>query len=246
MDEKLYHTELLIRYLDGELDETEHLALEARLHSDEALKEELNRLKTSMQAINFYGIAQQVAAIHREEVKHPIHSGAKIVRMTTRKWIAIAASVLLFISGAGLLYISNLSNDKVFKEAFVDYSAAGIRSNVSSSPVKTAYQQNDYTTVFNLSKTSTLDEEDQLLIALARFKTNDFIGAIEQLSAIAASRSKFKQDAEFYLAMCYLKTKKYDAALQVMNAIHNDKNHLYHERITGKEIREVELLKWKQ
>ena len=80
---------------------------------------------------------------------------------------------------------------------------------------------------------------------MAYLKTNYFSEAIVQFVAVTKSDNQYKADAEFYLAMAYLKTKNYAAALPLMQKIHDDKNHVYHERISSKQIREVQLLKWK-
>src|SRR4051812_30157307 len=57
--------ELLMRYLDGELSDSEREEFEQQLQQDESLQQELESLQLAKQAVISYGLKEQVAAIHQ-------------------------------------------------------------------------------------------------------------------------------------------------------------------------------------
>jgi hypothetical protein len=246
MDENLHNTELWLRYLDGELDQDEKQKLEQQLAADELLRSELEQLKVSIAAIRYHGIQQQVAAVHQEVVKQKSSGKVAGMRSRVRSVLAVAASVLIIILGASIFYIAGLSNDKVYNEAYVDFTLSASRSGDTTSAINEAYAVNDFNNVIALSKTkASLSDQQKLLVGISNLKIGNYTDAIAQLADVTKSNTSYKSDGEFYLAMSYLKVKNYDAALSIMKKIHDDPNHLYHERITDKQLREVRLLKWK-
>jgi hypothetical protein len=57
--------------------------------------------------------------------------------------------------------------------------------------------------------------------------------------------SPYKEDAEFYLGISYIKSRDYDKALDLLEPIENNKDHLYHNQVKPSLIRHIHMLKWK-
>jgi len=247
MDKNLPDTELLIRYLDGALAAEEKSEVEERLRTEESLRDELENLRFSIGAVKLYGIHQQVATIHQEEVHHRKTAPGRVVSMRTgfRQVISIAAVFLLLLTTTLVIYTVTLSAGKVYNEAFVSYTPSTLRSAEAASALEQAYQNKNYQKVIALSKTTTPNEEEQLLVGLAYLQTGQYNAAIRQLSAIRRSSGEYAQDAEFYLSLAYLKARRFAEARTILKAIRDDKSHLYHDNVSTKQLVDLELLKLK-
>jgi tetratricopeptide (TPR) repeat protein len=53
------------------------------------------------------------------------------------------------------------------------------------------------------------------------------------------------EEAEYYLALAYIANKDFDLALPLLNKMHDNPDHKFHDRISAKLIRQVKMLKWR-
>lgn len=248
MDEFVPTDELLMRYLDGNMDAEEKARLESRLQTDEALRNNVERLTLSVAAVQLYGLHEQVGRIGREELAAVQPAHARVVTMQSRlkRVFAAAAVLILLLGGTFAVYTANLSGSSVYESAFVDYTIANTRSEgTTAGSLVQAYQQGRYADVLELRKGLNLSAEEALLVGISQLKAGQYGEAIEQLAAISQGKGKYHQDGEFYLAMAFLKAKKYKEALSMLEAIHQNKNHLYHSRISTKDVYDAKLLQLK-
>jgi hypothetical protein len=246
MDETFHTDELLIRYLDGELSAEEKTALEERLRTDKALQEQLTHLQVSVQAIRQLGTTEKVQAVHAEMMKE-LKAGNKgnVVPFTrlVRYTMAVAASILVLFAGVRLYLNAQLSPEKLYNETFVDFNVSAARgSNEGLSQIETHYQQKAYETVIGDVRSVRMDAKDSLLVGLAYLHQNHTTQAIGIFQTLASTANNFQQDAEFYLSLGYLKNKEYNKALPLMQKIHNNPSHLYHDQLTDDVVKKVEKL----
>jgi anti-sigma factor RsiW len=66
MENSPEHTEKIIQYLDGELTGSELAEFEKLLTSDNTVRDELDNLGLARDAVQSYGLRQQVSAVHQE------------------------------------------------------------------------------------------------------------------------------------------------------------------------------------
>ena len=249
MNDLLHSDDLLIRYLDGELNGQEKSELEERLQTDKALQDELTKLKVAVQAVKHLGTTQKVGDIHQQMMRElkPVKNARllpfnKIVRYT----MAVAASLLVLFIGVRIYMSAQLSPEKLYNEAFVDFNASGTRSiNSKQSEIEKHYQQKDYTTVTNSTRSIHLDAKDSLLIGLSYLQTEHTSQAISIFQRLAYSANDFQQDAEFYLSLSFLKNKDYDKALALAEKIEASPAHLYHQQFNDDLIEKIKELKEK-
>jgi hypothetical protein len=259
MDEGLLNDENIQRYVDGEMSPSEREQFEGQLAHNEALKEAVARAQLTIKAVQYAAIADRVKNIHHRLApsltQHAVTSNThRIVPFRTRMLritLAVAASVLIIVLGAGAHYVYQLSPDTLYNETYIPYSLSGTRSAESAqvSSIESAYQQKDYKSVIAYAQGKNLTGAQRLLTSLAYLQLNQAPAAIEQLNALlqtSPTGSSLRQDAEYYLALAYLKNKQYDKALPLMQAIHQNTDHPYHDQFTSRTIREVQLLQWKQ
>lgn len=237
--------EILMKYLDGEMDQTEKEMFESQLQTDAELQQKLQSLQVAVASVKQYGTTEKVKSIHSEMMRElsSIHEEGKVIpiRRFVKYSLAIAASIIIILVGVNLFTSSQLSSDKLYNEAFVDYDASAVRGNENQTEVAKLYQDHNYASVVEKANAQNLSQKDSLLVGLSYLKTNKLPKAINWLNAISL-QNPTKQDAEFYLAMSYLKNKNYSEALSLMEQIHSNPYHIYHNQFTDDFINKVSKL----
>ena len=61
----------------------------------------------------------------------------------------------------------------------------------------------------------------------------------------AAGSAVFRDEAEYYLALTYIRNRDFDFALDLLRNIAENQGHLYNKQVTVNLIRQVKLLKWR-
>ena len=245
-------SQTLVQYLDGELPGAEKQQLEENLRTSSSLQGEYENLLLTREAIRFGGLQQQVASIHQdmmEELRTPvkkISSFRKIVRYS----VAVAASLLLIVGGYLAYNFYTLSPNGIFASNYQSYELSSVRDgNTVLSPVEKAYQEKNYKLVAQLGAAS-VDTKEEFLAAMSDIELNNNTAAISMFKKIiavdhAVTSNLFKDEAEYYLALTYIRNKDYDFALDLLHVIHDNPNHVYNGKVTNKLIRQVKMLKWR-
>lgn len=247
-------SEKLVQYLDGELLMAEKISLDKQLAADEALQNELESLQSTREAVRLYGLRQKVVVIHEqmmEERKAPVKR-ISAVRKTIRYSVAVAASLLLLIGGYWAYNFFTLSPDKVFASNYRSYELVTVRDgdNNEASLIEKAYLEKKYTEVIGTTFDRPYTTKELFLRAMSYSELADNPKAIDEYKKVIAQNeisktSSFSQPAEYYLALSYILNRDYDFALDILKKIQDDPNHLYHEKISNKLIRQVRMLKWR-
>jgi tetratricopeptide (TPR) repeat protein len=253
MDNSTFNmNELLIQYLDGELTGREKLELETRLSSDKALQEELENLQLTRDSVRLYGLKEKVSSIHEQmmnEISAPIRKmnpGRRFVQYT----LAIAASLLLIFISIQAYTFFTLSPGKLFSQNYQSYELNTVRGNeTGQTAIEKAYQEKKFDEVIHLSQNS-IDIESNFLAAMSNMELKNYPKAIDKYKQVialneTANTNTFKDESEYYLSLAYLQNKNYKQAYDLMQKIHNNPDHLYHEKISNKLIRKVKWLKWR-
>jgi hypothetical protein len=245
MPESLHNDDLLLKYLDGEMDAKEKMEFEEQLQNDAELKLRLQNLQLAVTSVQQFGTAQRVKAIHKEMMQElrPVQREAKVISMkkALQYTLTVAASILVIIVGINLFSSSGLTSEKLYNQAFVDYTVSGVRGNGTVNTIEKLYQDKDYKGLIKKSASQNLSQGDSLLVGLSYLKTDQLSEAIDWLKAISG-QSRVKVDADFYLALAYLKNKNYGEALTRMEQIHSNPNHVYHDRFSDEYINKVKEL----
>jgi hypothetical protein len=241
----LDNDETLMKYLDGEMNQTEKDLFESQLQKDMSLKERLESLQLAIASVQQYCINEKVKSIHSEMMQElsPVHREAKILPMKriVRYGLAVAASIIVILVGVNLFTASRPSSEKLFNEAFVDYDASGSRANEQQTDIARFYQNQKYNNVIDKAGSQKVSQKDSLLVALSYLKARQTSEAIEWFKSISI-QNPVRQDAEFYLALAYLKNKNYSEAFKLMEQIHSNSNHVYHDQFSDDYISKVKNL----
>ena len=236
--------DMLIQYLDNELDPQERLLVESQLSADAALQEQLERLRVAKQAFKQYARRQQVGAIHAEMMKSRKPAPVRLLRMTMR----VAALLMVLLLIAGLVQYSLLDASRLYSTQYETFTLGISRDVTSASPIEQAYRQGNMQQVIALYESNPTDHFLAGQAYLSQNNPQQAIAAFEkQLNANANLELKpYQDDAEYYLALAWLKAGRTDKALPLFEKIHSQPVHAYHHEVSGWYLTKLRWLKRKQ
>ncbi|MEJ7610242.1 MAG: hypothetical protein WKF88_03580 [Ferruginibacter sp.] len=246
-------TEEIMRYLDNRMTENERLDFEAEMKHDIQLSAEVGDLVMARDAVKLFGINNDVSRI-RKEAPGNIKQETPVIKMPPyrkllRYSIAAAASVLLLFFAARFFDDPLSTADQFYNEGYSRYEIPALRgTGTTLSAAEQAYLTGNYTEVINLYHGETGHTPGEMLIAgIACLETGKASEAIEIFSAlrdkgIAENTNSFRDEAEYYLALAYLKNNNYTSAIPLMEKISADKNNPYHRKFTAGYISGVKKL----
>jgi len=246
-------SEKLVDYLDGKLELGEKQQIDKLLETDKVLKNELEGLLVAREAVRQYGLQQKVASVHQKmmnEHKAPVRNITS-TRRTLRYAIAVAASILLIVAGYIGYSFYSLSSEKVYTANYRTYELSSLRDgNTAESEIETAYKSKKFPELLAIRFDRPFTIKEHFLRGLSFAETGDNSNAILSFKKViednnTARTNIFKDEAEFYLALSYVRNKDYDFALELFKNINSKPEHLYKERVTAKLVRQVRLLKWR-
>jgi tetratricopeptide (TPR) repeat protein len=256
MNDNYTHTELLIQYLDGELPPSDAEKLEQELSGNQALQDEMESLRLSRLAISGYGLKQEIANLHFEAMKQlqtaPQRSKVRsIVRITMR----VAASIIFILFAAGVYEYATISSKGLFNQQYSSFSLPVSRGGETESSAQTAFRQKDYDKVINIveaeKSNAGYSPVESFLAAQSYLAKNETRNAIFWFEAtleknLSFQTSIYQDDAEYFLALCYLQDKQIQKAWPLFQKINDNKNHLYHDKVNTWFMARLQLLKWKK
>lgn len=161
--------------------------------------------------------------------------------------MAFVASICLVVAVVSIYKFLQLSPDKLYQEAFVSYQLphAGIDQTMENKKIENLYYSKNYKAIIKASKKTLLpNDRNFLLIGLSHLQMNDAFNAIAAFRQIHSS-GKYYQDAQFYLALAYLKNNDYDQAIGLMQQIKNNEQHIYRNHFSSSFLNNIRILKWK-
>lgn len=246
--------ELLVQYLDGVLDEPAAQQVEERLASDTGFRDAYESLVLTKEAIKQFGLKNTVAGIHTEMMKEMqppvrnISSARRVLRYTMS-----AAAVLIVLIGSFILYnFYSLSAEKVFDSGFQSYELSTVRSGeAKESNLEKAYREKSFAEVIKYYEADNDNSSKGAFLAgmsaLEIMKTSEAIEYFKKalISNQQEGRNDYSDDAEYYLALSYIRNGDYDFALGLFHKIKDDSNHSYNKKVTAKLLRQIKMLKWR-
>ncbi len=251
MDNNLHNSEKLVRYIDDELNEAELKALRRELETNSSLQQELNNLLITKDVIKNYGIVQKVNGIHKTmmlDLATDIYSTKAVIRKFPKMIISIAASIIIIMGLFGLYQYLTISPNNLYQEKYTPYQLAVMRGTTAESTITSAYSEKRYDSVialYNQMKEPTMNE--QFLTAQSYLNKADYSNAITLFTTIveknnSAHLSVLEDEAEYYLALGYVKNNEAAKALPLFEKMYNDKNHVYHNKIDRWYLAKIQLL----
>lgn len=214
------------------------MALNNITDSEETIAEHLQ----AIQIIHRYNLLQQVNNVHIHFAKAAYSEqqpAPKVIKMSTRAFaMRIAASFLLILTGYVLFQYSNSSSRKLYENLYNTYSVTETRSDLNEpkSEIVDAYKKADFKAVlFLFEKFANPGNRELFFAGNAQLEAGDINKAIGLFQLIlqrnkATGELLYQDEAEYYLAMAYLKSKDIAKALPLLEAIAGEPSHTYHNK----------------
>lgn len=241
MNNNFTTTELLIQYLDGDLEGEQLEAIKKSIEEDASVREELEQLSLAKDTIKNYGLKNKVSFIHKEmmgELKQNNSTKKGFVRNMILYTARIAAIVILVLGSVELYQFLTVSPEKLFNENYTAFNLHESRGQ-SNSPLEDAFRNANMNKV--IEQFSTLknpESKDYFLAGNAFLSQHQPAKAIEAFLALQQKNKTdnthfFEEDVEYFLALSYLGNNEPAKAAPLFEKIHADENNLYHQKVSN-------------
>jgi predicted negative regulator of RcsB-dependent stress response len=242
--------ETLVRLLDGDLSPEERITVEQQLAGNALLQQQYDSLLATKAAVRHYGLQQQVGTIHGQmmvEFNAPVRKISPVRKMI-RYTSAIAAGIILIVSGFFAYQYFSLTPEKVFTANYQAYELNTSRGSTATSSIEEAYRLKKYEQVIQLRDAATEPGiKNDFLAGAAALELNNYALAKQQFISVieqnkAANTTVLKDEAEYYLALTHIRQKEFANAVLLLEKIQNDPGHTYYAKVKNGLLNDVRKL----
>lgn len=229
----------ILKYLDGEVIGEEKQKFEKELETNDSLKQTYNLVQAVNSTIADDKLLSFVENLKKAQLTVNEENGMKKPKITMQPWKIIAAASVVIILAIVAFYYSNTSkpsNEKVFAQFYQRYEADIITR--SSEPSEGSdlisaiqlYDKGKYTDAINrfeeIIKNDATNTAARFFIGVSFIETKNFTKAIENLKFVVTQNDTvFIEHAEWYLALCYVKTNQTNQAYSILKKIANGRTY---------------------
>ena len=242
MNDNSTNTDLLIQYLDGELEGEALTSIREKIAASHQLAAELESLRLAKESVKTYGLKKNIAGIHTEMMKElsaaPVPHRIGIRRMlqyTTR-----IAAMLAIVLGTMVLYqYFSATPQQLFRNNYETFQLHETRGGNTASVLEDPFKKGDMAVVIAaFKKIDNPQPEDYFLNGIAALNLNHAPDAIHSFLALQQNNKVndvhfFEEDAQYYLGLAYLQNNEPGKALPLFEHIHADQAHTYHRKINS-------------
>lgn len=248
--------EMLIRYMDGELNAAEREAAEKLLREDAALQERYQYFLAAKRAIKAQALKQRVQAVHQaymQEVKPQETHPANVVKPASfpKRLMRVAAILIVVIAGYGVFQYTSTTNQSVYNDHFIAYQLPVNRSNERSDSIDALYNAGNFNAVIStFNELQQKNQKDYFLAAQSYLQLNNADAAINLFRQVEdinnnSTDKYFVQETDYYLLLAYIKAGKIDLAKKQQDKIISNKQHLFYAKAKNISSIKLMMLKWK-
>lgn len=217
------------RYITGEMDQNEKLWFEKELEGNSSLQKELILRKKADAALfrhDLIDLRNKLTLLEKERRGKLVTSGARkgvVLRF------AATIAVLMLLGGLYLISTGSQSNEALYKKNFQVYLSSGPSrtGELRYSDFEAAldlYKKSDYANAAirfrEYLKSRPQAAEAKLIYGVAEMKNNNFPAAKSSFRSIIDNADNYYIDeAQWYLALCYIRTNEKQEALTQLKSI---------------------------
>jgi len=236
------------RYIAGEMNEAEESWFLKELNGNSGLREEVAlRKKTDMvlQNHNIIQLRNKLSEIEKNrESRIPSKTTGKRLPVS----IAAAVTGLIIIGSIAFFSSRHLSNDEIISQYYKSYDGVSVSRSSQSNAGNDYSTGLDYYNIHDFknaalyfSKVLNNDPENMestMFYGTSSFEVKNYPEAKESFSKVIDNNNNlFIEDAEWYLALCYLQTNDMKKAADELTAIKNSRS--IHSKNAGKILRRM-------
>lgn len=218
---------------------------------------DLNLHQSAAVLIQQQGIINQVKSVEQAFLEKHTESTGKLVSMPNntgrrlvRIFVAVAAMFLVTITAIVLFWYTGNTSDRLFRQHYQTYEVNVERSGIATtSPIVSQYQQKNYNEVIAQHEKAVASiTKEKMVVASAYMELSRYDEAINIFRDIIAQNVTtgnrlYHDEAEYYLALAYMKNKQYDNAYQLFDKINTDKEHTFNGDVDWWFLTRVKWLK---
>ena len=227
MKEKINYWEFIDRYLDNDLSGPELNWFEKELDSNSKLQAELKLQKELNEALgqnDILDLREKLNVIH--EMVDPEPKRKRMKRTLSKNWAGIAAASAVILVAIGFLLTNSINPVQTAEELFdqhyepyiipTNYRSAADINNVFHMAL-VEYGNQDYQKALQLFEKVLIEDEFRmdvtLLTGISNLEIENYNRANSSFQKVINHNDNlFIEQAEWYLALCYLKTGEQEKA----------------------------------
>lgn len=254
MIENIALTELIDKYLGGELKPEEKAAFEKRLATETALSEQVTLHRQITASFKSSGRASLLAMLEEEDANMPAYQEvteeenkpeAKVIAFNNRSrqmYYWAAAVILLLLVPFIFIIRNNTAPDRLAGKYFKPYGNEWVPANGDTADLSTKamkhYENENYALALPILEkmlgSNTADEaEVQFYKGNSHLALNHPQDAITCFAAVLnMPANKYTEEAQWYLALSYIKAEDKAKAKDLLNTIVETENHPFHKDAT--------------
>ena len=231
-------------YVDNELSPYDRIEFEGKLKKDKQLLKEVNlqkEINNSLENLVFEETLEEAYESYISPKEHSIPSTTRTysINRKLKNWLAAASITILLILGGGITYhfqTGDSLENRLYATHYepLDNNATGLFiKNSSLNEAKQKYLEGDYTIAWllyeNLPNSLVIETEKQFYSGLILMELNRYDEAIIKLKELPENNESkaILSVAEWYLGLCYLKTKQNSEAIKIFEDIVNENGYNY-------------------
>jgi tetratricopeptide (TPR) repeat protein len=247
--------EQLDQYLDGDLAPEQARELDLKLQQDEALRNLLDALILSRDAIRSHALRQRIHKLHKLYKLQPQQATPDASRSKTRfLWpLRVAAAMLIGLLGYGAFQFALLSPEAIYQDQYISYKLPVSRgASYQMNRLDSLFQNKSYPAVIEqFKKQAAPSRRDYFLSGIAYMEQGDFKKAIDRFQYLRQQpgdedAATFAQESDYYMALAYLRAGELSKARTLLERIQQEPGHLYQNNVTASTLWELRLLEMKQ
>ncbi|HEY8733873.1 MAG TPA: hypothetical protein VIL90_04860 [Puia sp.] len=244
--------EILIDYLDKQLNPEESARVEEIIKKDSETASELQYLQLAINTVRLDAINQRVHAIRKTTGKsQPAEKPASgIIRSMFKNSMRVAAIAILVIGVAVLYKYVSVNDQSVYNKQFVAYELSNMRGTESGNDETVAYQDKNWNRVIEIFKEEkNTSNQAVFLAAMSEMQLNHFSESIVLFKKILDMKSgdmSYREEAEYYLSLSYLMNHEENEALHMIGKIKADPSHTYYPLVSGISALDLKIIDLKK
>jgi len=248
-------TQTLIDHLDKNLADRESVDMSPLIGDDREAAREWQSLCLAVDAIRDAALTEQVGRVRQEwraqQTAATKSNGAK-VRSLYRNMMRVAACILVLAGGAAAYKYVSTSSTGLYSKYYDSYDLNTSRGAGAQDAIIQAYTNKNWTGVLAaFTVANQKDNRTYFLAGMADLELKKYPEAIERFEQVIAVNALahtdyFEDEAEYYLALSWLATKKVNEAMPILEKIRADKNHLFHRKVAEMSFMDLRLAQFKE
>ena len=215
--------DILNKYFENQLSESEKGEFELLLSQDPILAEEFEFRKSVKEAI----FSDERAKIKNQLKQFESEAIAPVKRLKVTQWMSVAAAIVLLF-GASLWYFGKInSTEKLFAEYYqrfpnIEQPLVRGESSTKTGEAFIAYENQDFRKALDIFSTQQ-DDVSVFYAGVCALELSSFDSALKYFSSLEDREFSLKLYAKWYKALTLLKLNKKEAAKAVLQELENVK-----------------------